>query len=43
MLNNYLTLVHKLQAQDQRGAANGIAVTTMSIFKAIAPAAGGAM
>nr|XP_009383254.1 PREDICTED: protein ZINC INDUCED FACILITATOR-LIKE 1 isoform X4 [Musa acuminata subsp. malaccensis] len=30
-------------AQDQRGAANGIAVTTMSIFKAIAPAAGGAI
>ncbi|CAL9117242.1 unnamed protein product [Musa textilis] len=30
-------------AQDQRGAANGIAVTAMSIFKAIAPAAGGAI
>jgi hypothetical protein len=31
------------QPQDQRGAANGISMTGMSIFKAIAPAAGGIM
>ncbi|KAM6600767.1 hypothetical protein CsatA_020376 [Cannabis sativa] len=29
--------------QDQRGAANGIAMTAMSLFKAIGPAAGGAI
>jgi len=29
--------------QEQRGAANGISVTAMSIFKAIAPAGGGAI
>ncbi|KAI4384318.1 hypothetical protein MLD38_002489 [Melastoma candidum] len=29
--------------QDQRGAANGIAMTTMSLFKAVGPAAGGAL
>lgn len=29
--------------QHQRGAANGIAMTGMSIFKAIGPAAGGAL
>uniref|UniRef100_A0A453MJD5 Major facilitator superfamily (MFS) profile domain-containing protein n=1 Tax=Aegilops tauschii subsp. strangulata TaxID=200361 RepID=A0A453MJD5_AEGTS len=27
--------------QEQRGVANGISVTLMSIFKAVAPAAGG--
>jgi hypothetical protein len=31
------------QPQDQRGAANGISMTAMSFFKAIAPAAGGIM
>ncbi|URE16918.1 major facilitator superfamily antiporter [Musa troglodytarum] len=30
-------------SQEQRGAANGIAMTAMSFFKAIAPAAGGAI
>ncbi|KAK1277896.1 putative peptide/nitrate transporter [Acorus gramineus] len=30
-------------SQEQRGAANGIAMTVMSIFKAIGPAGGGAM
>ncbi|KAK1319562.1 putative peptide/nitrate transporter [Acorus calamus] len=30
-------------SQEQRGAANGIAMTAMSIFKAIGPAGGGAM
>jgi hypothetical protein len=29
--------------QDQRGAANGIAMTAMSLFKAIGPAAAGIM
>ncbi|KAI4339312.1 hypothetical protein MLD38_024269 [Melastoma candidum] len=29
--------------QDQRGAANGLAMTTMSLFKAAGPAAGGAL
>ncbi|KAK9912332.1 hypothetical protein M0R45_036200 [Rubus argutus] len=29
--------------QDQRGAANGIAMTGMSLFKAVGPAAGGAV
>lgn len=29
------------QAQHQRGTANGISVTAMSFFKAIAPAVGG--
>ncbi|XP_072987419.1 probable peptide/nitrate transporter At3g43790 isoform X1 [Typha latifolia] len=29
--------------QDQRGAANGISITAMSIFKAAAPAGGGAL
>lgn len=32
-----------VQDQHQRGAANGIAMTGMSIFKAIGPAAGGAL
>lgn len=31
------------QDQDQRGAANGIAMTAMSLFKAAGPAGGGAM
>lgn len=33
----------KKQTQDVRGQANGIAVTTMSIAKAIAPAVAGIM
>ncbi|THG01109.1 hypothetical protein TEA_024979 [Camellia sinensis var. sinensis] len=32
-----------LSDQDQRGAANGIAMTAMSLFKAVGPAAGGAV
>ncbi|CAK7325107.1 unnamed protein product [Dovyalis caffra] len=31
------------QDQNQRGAANGIAMTAMSLFKAIGPAGGGAV
>jgi hypothetical protein len=31
------------QEQHQRGAANGISLTAMSLFKAIGPAAGGTM
>ena len=31
------------QDQHQRGAANGIAMTAMSLFKTIGPAGGGAM
>lgn len=31
------------QDQDQRGAANGLAMTLMSLFKAAGPAGGGAM
>jgi len=31
------------QEQHQRGAANGISMTAMSLFKAIGPAAGGTM
>lgn len=31
------------QDQDQRGAANGIAMTLMSLFKAAGPTGGGAM
>jgi hypothetical protein len=31
------------QEQHQRGAANGIAMTGMSIFKTIGPAGGGAL
>ena len=31
------------QEQHQRGAANGISMTAMSVFKAIGPAGGGAV
>jgi len=31
------------QDQNQRGAANGISMTGMSLFKAVGPAGGGAM
>lgn len=34
---------YKKQDQDQRGAANGIATTAMSLFKAVGPAGGGAV
>jgi MFS family permease len=36
-------LQNKAVRQDQRGAANGIAMTAMSLFKAIGPAAAGIM
>ncbi|XP_019161344.1 PREDICTED: protein ZINC INDUCED FACILITATOR-LIKE 1-like [Ipomoea nil] len=36
-------LQNKAVDQNQRGAANGLAMTTMSIFKAIAPAGGGTL
>ncbi|KAK9912329.1 hypothetical protein M0R45_036197 [Rubus argutus] len=36
-------LQNKAVDQDQRGAANGIAMTGMSLFKAIGPAGGGAV
>uniref|UniRef100_A0A7N0UCC3 Major facilitator superfamily (MFS) profile domain-containing protein n=1 Tax=Kalanchoe fedtschenkoi TaxID=63787 RepID=A0A7N0UCC3_KALFE len=36
-------LQNKAVAQNQRGAANGLSMTAMSIFKAIGPAGGGAM
>nr|GMC93661.1 protein ZINC INDUCED FACILITATOR-LIKE 1-like isoform X1 [Ipomoea batatas] len=36
-------LQNKAVDQTQRGAANGLAMTTMSIFKAIAPAGGGTL
>ncbi|KAK1318783.1 putative peptide/nitrate transporter [Acorus calamus] len=32
-----------LSSQDQRGAANGISMTGMSLFKTVAPASGGAL
>jgi len=32
-----------LQEQHQRGAANGIVMTTMSAFKTVGPAGGGAL
>ncbi|KAF3502587.1 hypothetical protein F2Q69_00044927 [Brassica cretica] len=34
-------LQNRAVRQDQRGAANGIAMTAMSLFKAIGPAAAG--
>lgn len=36
-------LTKSLQEQHQRGAANGIAVTSMSLFQAVGPASAGAM
>uniref|UniRef100_A0A7N0VHY4 Uncharacterized protein n=1 Tax=Kalanchoe fedtschenkoi TaxID=63787 RepID=A0A7N0VHY4_KALFE len=36
-------LQNKAAAQHQRGAANGLCMTAMSIFKAIGPAGGGAI
>ncbi|KAK1280620.1 Protein ZINC INDUCED FACILITATOR-LIKE 1 [Acorus gramineus] len=52
LLKNVLSLVivtglfilqNNAVSQDQRGAANGISMTAQSIFKAVAPAAGGAI
>lgn len=39
----FIDFHNTLQSQHQRGAANGISVTAMSIFKAVAPAGGGAL
>lgn len=39
----FLTSVCQKQTQDVRAAANGIAVTLMSISKAVAPAVAGIM
>ncbi|XP_074307414.1 protein ZINC INDUCED FACILITATOR 1-like isoform X2 [Silene latifolia] len=36
-------LQNRVVDQDQRGAANGISMTTMSLFKAVGPACGGAL
>ncbi|KAL2942991.1 Protein ZINC INDUCED FACILITATOR-LIKE 1 [Bienertia sinuspersici] len=36
-------LQNRAVEQDQRGAANGISMTAMSVFKAIGPACGGAL
>jgi hypothetical protein len=43
IVNCTVILQNNAVPQDQRGAANGIAMTTMSLFKAVAPAAGGAI
>ena len=42
-IGTYMTCWFGKQEQHQRGAANGIAMTGMSLFKAIGPAAGGAL
>ncbi|KAI3870118.1 hypothetical protein MKX03_021591 [Papaver bracteatum] len=39
----FYILQNNAVSQDQRGAANGITVTAMSLFKAVGPAFGGAM
>lgn len=38
-----LLLSQHVQTQEQRGVANGISVTLMSMFKAVAPAAAGTL
>ncbi|CAN1298541.1 Protein ZINC INDUCED FACILITATOR-LIKE 1 [Linum perenne] len=43
LLNCASVLKNLLSDQHQRGAANGIAMTAMSLFKAFGPAGGGAM
>lgn len=35
--------MYNQKTQRQRGAANGLAMSAMSLFKAVAPAGGGAM
>jgi len=37
----FMTYLFEKQEQHQRGAANGISMTAMSLFKAIGPATGG--
>lgn len=41
IISSLFLLQNNSVSQQQRGAANGISVTAMSLFKAIAPAAGG--
>ncbi|KAI9115249.1 hypothetical protein K1719_013568 [Acacia pycnantha] len=43
IITGMLLLQNKAVEQHQRGAANGIAMTGMSIFKAVGPAGGGAI
>lgn len=38
-----MTTWSQLQSREQRGAANGIAMSAMSLFKAIGPAGGGSL
>ncbi|XP_047321723.1 protein ZINC INDUCED FACILITATOR-LIKE 1-like [Impatiens glandulifera] len=41
IINSFFLIQNKAVPQNQRGAANGIAMTGMSLFKAIGPAGGG--
>lgn len=43
IITSSFILQNKAVDQDQRGAANGISMTTMSLFKAVGPACGGAL
>ncbi|XP_047316013.1 protein ZINC INDUCED FACILITATOR-LIKE 1-like [Impatiens glandulifera] len=43
IITGLFVLQNKAVAQNQRGAANGIAMTAMSLFKAAGPAGGGAL
>ncbi|KAL6507617.1 hypothetical protein OROGR_023812 [Orobanche gracilis] len=43
IITGLFILQNRAVEQHQRGAANGIAMTAMSLFKAIGPAAGGAL
>lgn len=43
IITGMFLLQNKAVDQQQRGAANGIAMTAMSLFKAIGPAGGGAL
>ncbi|XP_028791873.1 protein ZINC INDUCED FACILITATOR 1-like [Neltuma alba] len=43
IITGLFLLQNRAVEQHQRGAANGIAMTAMSIFKAVGPAGGGAI
>ncbi|CAL9133223.1 unnamed protein product [Musa textilis] len=43
IINGFNILQNNAVPQHQRGAANGISITAMSLFKAVAPAGGGAL
>ncbi|XP_074284345.1 protein ZINC INDUCED FACILITATOR 1-like isoform X1 [Silene latifolia] len=43
VLNSAYVIKNVMSDQDQRGATNGISMTTMSLFKAVGPACGGAL